>query len=145
VKLFGKRKAKRRKKKKPSDGTMDFILVLLAVFLLAFIVTMIVLFLRIGAIPDTLVTCVFAICGGEAGILGWIKTNKERVRDRQWQKEDQKEEQKREKRIAQTSKPNGGIAMEKKNSIGIEPKDGEEITEETVGELSNGKGDDEDE
>lgn len=91
MKLFGKRTAKRRKKKKPSDGTMDFILVLLAVFLLAFIVTMIVLFLRIGAIPDTLVTCVFAICGGEAGILGWIKTNKERLRDRQWQKEDQKQ------------------------------------------------------
>ena len=27
---------------------------------------------------------------GEAGIMGWIKTNKEKYRERRWQKEDQK-------------------------------------------------------
>ena len=83
MKFFGKRTT--------SAGMMDRILVCLGIFLLAFIITMIVVFVYIGSTPDTLITCVFAICGGECGILGWIKTNKEKLRDRKWYKEDQKE------------------------------------------------------
>ena len=40
-----------------------------------FTVTMIVIFMQQDAVPDTLITCFFAFCGGEAGVLGWIKCN----------------------------------------------------------------------
>ena len=42
-------------------------------------------------IPDTLVTCVFASLAGECGIMGWIKTSKERKRERKWEIEDRKD------------------------------------------------------
>lgn len=76
---------------------MDVILAFIAVFLLAFIVTMIVLYYLTGAIPDTLCTCVFAVCGGECGVMGWIKTTKERQRDRQYELEDRKHQEYLEK------------------------------------------------
>ena len=75
-------------RRKKEVRTMDVILVFIAVFLLAFIVTMIILYYTTGAIPDTLCTCVFAACGGECGVMGWIKTTKERQRDRQYELED---------------------------------------------------------
>lgn len=59
-------------------GTMDIILVILAVFLLAFVALMIALYYHTGGIPDTLCTCVFGICGGECGVMGWIKTTKDK-------------------------------------------------------------------
>ena len=68
--------------------TMDLILILIGVFLAAFTVYMIVLFREYGMIPDTLVTCVFAALAGECGIMGWIKTSKERSKERKWEKED---------------------------------------------------------
>lgn len=79
----------RRKSKK---STMDKILILVAVFILLFTALMITLYILTGGIPDTLVTCVFAICGGECGILGWIKTTKERIQDRKQQREDRRKE-----------------------------------------------------
>lgn len=39
----------------------------------------------------------------------------------------------------------GGNTMQNKNTEGIALKPGEELTEEALDELSNGKGDDEDE
>lgn len=76
---------------------MDVILAFIAVFLLAFIVTMIILYYLTGAIPDTLCTCVFAVCGGECGVMGWIKTTKEWQRDRQYELEDRKHQEDLEK------------------------------------------------
>ncbi|MDY4893911.1 MAG: hypothetical protein SO130_10985 [Agathobacter sp.] len=73
--------------------TMDIILAILAVFLLGFIIVMIWLYYKTGAIPDTLCTCVFAICGGECGIMGWIKTTKDRYLDRKEKLEDRKYEE----------------------------------------------------
>jgi predicted nucleic acid-binding Zn ribbon protein len=73
---------------KKQTRTMDVVLTFIAVFLLAFIVVMIVLYYITGAIPDTLCTCVFAVCGGECGVMGWIKTTKERQRDRKYEIED---------------------------------------------------------
>ena len=69
-------------------GVMNIILVIVGVALVAFTVTMIWIFREKGAIPDTLVTCVFSAAAGECGIMGWIKTSKERNRDRRWQVED---------------------------------------------------------
>lgn len=76
------------RKEKKKVRTMDVVLAIIAVFLLLFIVTMLVLYYITGAIPDTLCTCVFAICGGECGVMGWIKTTKERQKDRQYELED---------------------------------------------------------
>lgn len=72
-------------------GTMNIILILMGVFLLAFIITMVVVFVRQGSIPDTLVVSVFSLCGGECGIMGWIKNHKEKVQDRKWELDDRKE------------------------------------------------------
>lgn len=78
--------------------TMDVILVFIAIFLLVFIVTMLILYYITGAIPDTLCTCVFAVCGGECGVMGWIKTTKERKKERQQELEDRKHQEELENR-----------------------------------------------
>ena len=54
-----------------------------------------------GSVPDTLITCVFATLGGECGILGWIKTTKEKKQDRRWQLADMRREKEEAERIAQ--------------------------------------------
>lgn len=69
---------------------MDVILIGLAAFLLVFIVIMLVLYYITGGIPDTLCTCVFGICGGECGVMGWIRTTKDKQIDRKNQLEDRK-------------------------------------------------------
>jgi len=79
---------------KKSPGVMNIILVIVGVCLFAFTVAMIHIFTVYGAIPDTLVTCVFAALGGECGIMGWIKTTKDRRRERKWEVEDRQEAKK---------------------------------------------------
>lgn len=78
-------------KKKSGIGVMDTILIIVGISLLVFTIAMIKLFKEYGAVPDTLVTCVFAALGGECGIMGWIKTTKERNREHTWEKEDRQE------------------------------------------------------
>ena len=85
-----KRKSAARKKLK----TMDIILVVMAVLLVAFTLKMILVFEQTGAIPDTLCTCVFAALGGECGVMGWIKTTKDKLTDRKWQIEDRAQDEK---------------------------------------------------
>lgn len=68
--------------------TMDVILIVIAVFLLIFISLLLWMYYRTGGIPDTLCNCVFAICGGECGVMGWIKTTKDKQQDRQYEMED---------------------------------------------------------
>lgn len=77
-------------------GTMDLILILVGSFLLIFTSVMIVLHILTGNTPDTLITCVFAALGGECGVMGWIKTTKERHKERQWELEDREQEKKKE-------------------------------------------------
>jgi len=86
-------------KGKKNVRTMDVILAVIAVFLLLFIVVMVWLYYRTGAIPDTLCTCVFAACGGECGVMGWIKTTKERQRERSYELEDREHEEQRQKEM----------------------------------------------
>ena len=73
-------------------GTMNLILVMVGVVFAVFTTVMIVLFCLYGSVPDTLVTCVFGVLGGECGVMGWIKTSKERNRERKWEVEDRKSE-----------------------------------------------------
>ena len=83
--------------KKKERRTLDLILIVIAVFLLAFVVAMIWPYYRTGGIPDTLCSCVFAVCGGECGVMGWIKTTKERYRDRSFELQKQQEEKEERK------------------------------------------------
>lgn len=93
-KKTSRKRASRKKEKGKGLGTMDVILVIVGICLLAFTVEMIKTFHQYGAVPDTLVTCVFAALGGECGIMGWIKTTKDRNRERSWEQEDKREAQK---------------------------------------------------
>lgn len=75
-------------------GTMDRVLIFIAVLLVIFTAVMIVLHIQTGTIPDTLCTCVFAVCGGECGVMGWIKTTKDRRQEREYELEDLERERK---------------------------------------------------
>ena len=86
-------KPKKTAKKSSSFGKMDLILVIMGATLTLFTLKMIQLFEMYQTVPDTLITMVFGVCGGECGVMGWIKTTKERQRERGWQMED---EQRRE-------------------------------------------------
>ena len=66
----GRRKRASRKKK--NTGAMDVILVIVGISLLAFTVAMIQIF-------------------REYGIMGWIKTTKDRNKERKWEQEDRQE------------------------------------------------------
>ena len=78
---------KKPSQKKSSVGVMDIILIIVGISLLLFTTAMIKLFREYGAVPDTLITCVFATLGGECGIMGWIKTTKDRNKEHQWEQE----------------------------------------------------------
>jgi len=60
-------------------GVMDKVLILEAVILVAYTVADLAVFWHTGAEPTTLTACVFGVCGLENGILGWIKTNKDKA------------------------------------------------------------------
>lgn len=66
-------------KKSGKMGTMDKILVLEAVVLVAYTVADLVVFWHTGSEPSTLTACVFGVCGLENGVMGWIKTNKDKT------------------------------------------------------------------
>lgn len=80
----------RKGRHEKSMKTTNKILIILGIILTAFTIKMINVFEHQGMIPDTLVTCVFAALTGELGILGWIRTTKERQKERNWQLEDEK-------------------------------------------------------
>lgn len=91
---MGRRKHKKLNKHSADKdlGMMDKVLIFVGALIIIFTVVMIITFYRYGAIPDTLCTCVFAACTGEAGFMGIIQATKNKYLDRKWQKEDQKEE-----------------------------------------------------
>lgn len=60
-------------------------------FFIWFNYQMISMFKVQGMIPETYACAVIAATIGECGICGWIRTNKDRKQQRQWDKEDQKE------------------------------------------------------
>ena len=74
--------------KKKGIKTMDLILAIIGVSLAWFTHRMLTLYETTGGIPDTLCQCVFALLGGECGVMGWIKTTKDKQQDRKWAEED---------------------------------------------------------
>ena len=59
-------------------GGMDKVLIFEAVILIAYTIADLVVFWHTGSEPYTLTGCVFGVCGIENGVMGWIKTNKEK-------------------------------------------------------------------
>lgn len=77
-----RKKIKLLKSEKPPKkgiGAMDKILILEAILLIAYTIADLIVFWHTGAEPYTLTTCVFAVCGLENGVMGWIKTNKDKL------------------------------------------------------------------
>ena len=60
-------------------GVMDKVLILEAVTLVAYTVADLAVFWHTGGEPSTLTACVFGVCGLENGVMGWIKTNKDKA------------------------------------------------------------------
>lgn len=88
--------AKRLRKAIEKIGTMNIVLVLVGVFFVWFNWEMIQTYRQYGDIPETYACAVIAATIGECGICGWIRTNKDRRRDRKWEKEDREEQIKEE-------------------------------------------------
>lgn len=65
------------------------------------------------AIPDTLCQCVFALLGGECGVMGWIKTTKDKQQDRKWAEEDRQRMEREAQQPAQDFEPS--FTAEQKN------------------------------
>lgn len=72
-------------------GTLNLVLILVGTFFVWFNWQMILVFRECGSMPETYACAVVAATIGECGICGWIRTNKDKRQDREWQKQDEKE------------------------------------------------------
>lgn len=100
-----RRRIELRTATKKGIGTMNLILIIIGVTLAWFTHRMIALYEATGGIPDTLVTCVFTVLGGECGVMGWIKTTKDKQQDRKWAEEDRIRMENEAKKVAQELEP----------------------------------------
>jgi hypothetical protein len=71
-------------------GTLNLVLILVGVFFIWFNAQMLSIFRAYGSIPETYACAVVTATIGECGICGWIKTNKDRKREHDWEKQDNK-------------------------------------------------------
>lgn len=65
--------------RKKKMGVMDKVLILEAVILVVYTAADLIVFWHTGSEPATLTACVFGVCGLENGVMGWIKTNKDKA------------------------------------------------------------------
>lgn len=75
----GQRTAQKARDAPKKMGIMDKVLVLEGVILVAYTVAALAVFWHTGGEPSTLTACVFGVCGLENGVMGWIKTNKDKA------------------------------------------------------------------
>lgn len=87
---------------KKKMGTMDKVLILEGVILVAYTAADLAVFWHTGNEPATLTAFEYDVCGFENGVMGWIKTTKEKVRDRRWEQED-RERMRKEEQEAQNN------------------------------------------
>lgn len=76
------------KEEKKGLATMTIILMIIGILVVAFTITMIWVHIKTGNTPDTLITCFFVATTGEFGVMGWIRTTKDRDKKRQYDLED---------------------------------------------------------
>lgn len=77
-------------------GTLNIVLIIVGAFFVWFNWQMIVIFRAQGAIPETYACAVIAATIGECGICGWIRTTKDRRREREWELEDKEKSEESE-------------------------------------------------
>lgn len=82
---------RRAKKSLKKMGTLNIVLIIVAIFFVWFNCQMLAIYRRQNSIPETYACAVVAATIGECGICGWIRTTKDRRRERKWQKDDEKE------------------------------------------------------
>lgn len=88
-----RRKRKEKLKKAASRiGTLNLILILVGAFFVWFNWQMLGIFREYGSIPETYACAVIAATIGECGICGWIRTTKDRKRERKWEQEEKQAE-----------------------------------------------------
>lgn len=86
-------------------GTLNIILCLVGAFFVWFNWQMICVFRECGSIPESYACAVVAATIGECGICGWIRTNKDRQRDREYELQDREHNEelmKRQREAAET-------------------------------------------
>ncbi len=82
---------KKLKKVISKIGTLNLILILVGTFFVWFNWQMLEIFREYASIPETYACAVIAATIGECGICGWIRTNKDRQREHQWEQEEKKQ------------------------------------------------------
>ena len=87
-----KRAARRIRAAVKAAGTLNIILAVVAVFFAWFNWQMMCIYRDCGSIPETYACAVVAATIGECGICGWIRTTKDRRRDRKWELEDREKD-----------------------------------------------------
>ncbi|EOS41406.1 hypothetical protein C808_00575 [Lachnospiraceae bacterium M18-1] len=78
-------------------GTLNLILMAVGVFFVWFNWQLLEIFRVSGSIPETYACAVVAATIGECGICGWIRTNKDRKQEHQWEMEEKQAELKERK------------------------------------------------
>lgn len=73
-------------------GTLNLVLILMFAFFIWFNWQMLCIFREYACIPETYACAVIAATIGEAGICGWIRTTKDRNRERKWEQEDREKD-----------------------------------------------------
>jgi type VI protein secretion system component VasK len=73
-------------------GTLNIILIVVGCFFVWFNWQMLDIYRSYGSIPETYAVAVIGSTIGEAGICGWIRTNKDKRQERIWKQEDAKKE-----------------------------------------------------
>lgn len=73
-------------------GTLNLVLILVGAFFVWFNWQMLEIFRDCASIPETYACAVIAATIGECGICGWIRTNKDRKREHQWEQEEKQAE-----------------------------------------------------
>ena len=68
--------------------TLNVVLIILGIAVGIFTVAMIQIYLKTGGIPDTLCGWFYGAATGEFGVMGWIRTTKDRDKKRQYELED---------------------------------------------------------
>lgn len=71
-------------------GTLNLVLILVGAFFVWFNWQMLEIFREYACIPETYACAVVAATIGECGICGWIRTNKDRKREHEWEKDQEK-------------------------------------------------------
>ena len=75
-------------------GTLNLILILVGAFFVWFNWQMLEIFREYATIPETYACAVITATIGECGICGWIRTNKDKQRNRKWEQEKREDESK---------------------------------------------------